>query len=59
MRFREAQVLMQFLVEAVVLSLLGGLIGIIWGRLGLAAVASSLIEDRLNVTKLRRLCKQP
>jgi putative ABC transport system permease protein len=35
----EAQVLMQFLVEAVVLSLLGGLIGIALG-LGLAAVAT-------------------
>ncbi len=37
---QESQVLMQFLVEAVVLSLLGGLIGIILG-LGLAALASA------------------
>ncbi|MEZ5713961.1 MAG: ABC transporter permease [Paracoccaceae bacterium] len=36
------QVLMQFLVEAVVLSLLGGVLGILLG-LGLAAIASSLM----------------
>lgn len=36
---QESQVLMQFLVEAVVLSLIGGVIGVVLG-LGLAAVAS-------------------
>ena len=36
----EGQVLLQFLVEAVVLSLFGGLIGILVG-LGLAALATS------------------
>jgi putative ABC transport system permease protein len=39
----EGQVLMQFLVEAVVLSLLGGLIGIALG-LGLAAVATLALD---------------
>jgi putative ABC transport system permease protein len=39
----EAQVLMQFLVEAMVLSLLGGLIGIALG-LGLAAVATRALD---------------
>ena len=37
---QESQVLMQFLVEAVVLSLIGGTIGVALG-LGLAAVASA------------------
>jgi putative ABC transport system permease protein len=36
---QESQVLMQFLVEAVVLSLLGGVIGVVLG-LGLAGLAS-------------------
>ena len=39
----EGQVLMQFLVEAVVLSVLGGLIGIILG-LGLAGLATRALE---------------
>jgi putative ABC transport system permease protein len=39
----EGQVLMQFLVEAVVLSLLGGLIGILLG-LGLAGLATRALE---------------
>ncbi len=39
----EGQVLMQFLVEAVVLSMLGGLIGIILG-LGLGALGSNLLK---------------
>ena len=40
---QESQVLMQFLVEAVVLSLLGGLIGILLG-LGLAGLASAAMR---------------
>tara|TARA_R110002096_G_scaffold432240_1_gene648603 strand:+ start:12097 stop:13305 length:1209 start_codon:yes stop_codon:yes gene_type:complete len=40
---QENQVLMQFLVEAVVLSLLGGLIGILLG-LGLAKIAVNLLK---------------
>ncbi len=40
---QESQVLMQFLVEAVVLSLLGGLIGILLG-LGLAGLASAAMH---------------
>jgi ABC-type antimicrobial peptide transport system permease subunit len=40
---QESQVLMQFLVEAVVLSLIGGVIGVALG-LGLAAVASSAMK---------------
>jgi putative ABC transport system permease protein len=39
----EGQVLLQFLVEAVVLSLLGGVIGILVG-LGLAALATNALE---------------
>lgn len=39
----ERQILMQFLVEAVVLSLFGGIIGIGLG-LGLAAIAGSILE---------------
>jgi len=39
----EIQVLMQFLVEAIVLSLFGGLIGIILG-LGLSALASVMLD---------------
>ncbi len=39
----EGQVLMQFLVEAVVLSMLGGLIGIILG-LGLGALGSNMLK---------------
>ena len=39
----EGQVLMQFLVEAVVLSVLGGLVGIILG-LGLAALATGVLD---------------
>jgi len=39
----EGQVLMQFLVEAVVLSLFGGLIGIVFG-LGFAAVAAQMLK---------------
>ncbi len=40
---QEGQVLRQFLVEAVVLSLLGGLIGILLG-LGLGAIGASLLR---------------
>ena len=40
---QESQVLMQFLVEAIVLSLLGGLIGILLG-LGLAGLASAAMH---------------
>jgi len=39
----EAQVLMQFLVEAIVLSLIGGFIGIVSG-LALALVGSNLLQ---------------
>lgn len=39
---QASQVLMQFLVEAIVLSMIGGLIGIILG-LGLAALTSNLL----------------
>ena len=40
---QESQVLMQFLVEAVVLSLIGGVIGVVLG-LGLAGLASSAMK---------------
>jgi len=40
---QESQVLMQFLVEAVVLSLIGGVIGVVLG-LGLAGFASSVMK---------------
>jgi putative ABC transport system permease protein len=40
---QESQVLMQFLVEAVVLSLIGGVIGVVLG-LGLAALATTVMK---------------
>lgn len=50
---RESQVMQQFLVEAIVLSLLGGLIGIVLG-LALAAIGANLLRvpfspDTLNI----------
>ena len=44
----ERQVLAQFLVEAVVLSLLGGLVGIVLG-LGLAAIAARALEVPFSI----------
>lgn len=45
---QESQVLMQFLVEAVVLSLIGGIIGVVLG-LGLAKVATIAMEIPYSV----------